>query len=187
MPLVLALALVLGLQTPAPITLVIRVFDGAEDVTAESRINIFKAGDRQAALAESRARRVVETSVAQGMYDAQIIREREGRVLNIRWAERLIVMPYPDEAGRHLEVINFQNGFGALEVRGHDPGDPEVAIFSAGSHDQEAAKRVGGTGYALFVVRAGRYDLRVQQGGRTTWHPDIDVPADRTRLWIEPQ
>ena len=89
------------------------------------------------------------------MYDAQIIREREGRVLNIRWAERLIVMPYPDEAGRHLEVINFQNGFGALEVRGHDPGDPEVAIFSAGSHDQEAAKRVGGTGYALFVVRRG--------------------------------
>ena len=68
MPLVQALVLVLGLQTPAPITLVIRVFDGAEDVTAESRINIFKAGDRQAAVAESRARRVVETSVAQGMY-----------------------------------------------------------------------------------------------------------------------
>ena len=142
------------------------MFDGAEDVTAESRINIFKAGDRQAALAESRARRVVETSVAQGMYDAQIIREREGRVLNIRWAERLIVMPYPDEAGRHLEVINFQNGFGALEVRGHDPGDPDVAIFSAGSHDQEAAKTR--RRHRLRALRRPRGTLRSARAtGRT--------------------
>lgn len=186
MPLVLALALALGFQPQPPITLLVRVFNGVDDVTAESRVNIFKAGDRQNAIAESRAKRVVETPVDQGMYDAQVILEREGRVLNIRWAERLIVMPYPDEAGRHLEVINFQNGFGALEVRGHDPAPPDVAIFAAGSHDQEAGKRTGGTGYALFVVRAGRYDLRVQHDGRTTWYPDIEVPADRTRLWIEP-
>jgi len=185
MPLVLALALVLSLQQ-ASITLVVRVFNGVDEVTSESRVNIFKAGDRQAAIAEARAKRVVETSVGQGMYDAQVIREREGRVLNIRWAERLLVMPYPDEAGRHLEVINFQNGFGALEVRGHDPAAPEVAIFAPGSHDQEAGKRMAGTGYALFVVPAGRYDLRVQHDGRTTWHADVEVPADRTRLWIEP-
>ena len=169
MPLVLAFALALWCQPQPPITLVVRVFNGVDDVTVESR-----------------ARRVVETAVGQGMYDAQVIQERDGRVLNIRWAERLIVMPYPDEAGRHLEVINFQNGFGALEVRGHDPAAPDVAIFAAGSHDQEVGKRMGGTGYALFVVRAGRYDLRVQHDGRTTWHPDIEVPADRTRLWIEP-
>lgn len=184
MPLVLALALVVCFQPP--ITLMVRVFNGADDVTAESRVNIFKAGDRQQAIAESRAKRVVETSVDQGMYDAQVIQERDGRVLNIRWAERLIVMPYPDEAGRHLEVINFQNGFGALEVRGHAPAAPDVEIFVAGSHEQEAGKRMSGTGYALFVVRAGRYDLRVQHDGQTAWYPDIEVPADRTRLWIEP-
>ncbi len=181
----MALAVVLGTQAPPPLTLLIRVFNGAEEVTAESRVNIFRAGERQSPLAEARARSVVETAVPQGMYDAQVIHEREGRVLSIRWAERLIVMPYPDEDGRHLEVINFQNGFGALEVRPHDR-QAEVAIFAAGSRQQEAAKRFGGIGYALFVVQPGRYDLRVQSNGRTTWHSDIEVPADRTRLWIEP-
>jgi hypothetical protein len=185
MPLVVALAIIVGAQSQAPLTLLIRVFNGAEEVTVESRVNIFRAGEHQSPLAEARARSVVETSVPQGMYDAQVIHEREGRVLNIRWAERLIVMPYPDEDGRHLEVINFQNGFGALEVRVRGP-QAEVAIFAAGSRQQEAAKRLGGIGYALFVVQPGRYDLRVQQSGRTTWHSDIEVPPDRTRLWIEP-
>jgi hypothetical protein len=186
MPLALAIALLLGIQPPPTLTLLIRVFNGAEEVTAETRVNIFKAGERQTPLSETRAKRIVEAPVPQGMYDAQVIREREGRVVNIRWAERLLVMPYPDEAGRHLEVINFQNGFGALEVRGHEATEPDAAIFAAGSRQQEVGRRFSGTGYALFVVQSGRYDLRVQENGRTTWHPDIEVPADRTRLWIEP-
>ena len=79
MTLVLALALVLGLQTPAPLTLLIRVFDGAEEVTAESRVNIFKRGRTTEPPWPKRAPdSVVETSVPQGMYDAQVIREREG-------------------------------------------------------------------------------------------------------------
>jgi len=104
----------------------------------------------------------------------------------IKWAERLLVMPYPDEAGRHLEVINLQNGFGALEVRGREPGTPDVAIFATGSRQQEAARLSSGPDYALFIVPAGRYDLRVRGDGEAKWHPDIEVPLDRTRFWLIP-
>src|SRR5438094_639297 len=79
----------------------------------------------------------VRVTVPPGFYDAQAIRERDGRVLNIRWAERLVVMAYPDEAGHHLEVINFQNGFGALEVRARDGSVPDATLFAAGSRQQE--------------------------------------------------
>jgi hypothetical protein len=183
---VVALSLVLGLQSAAPLTLRIRVFNGPDEVTTETRVSVFKAGERQTPMAEVRGSGVVETSVVPGIYDAQAIHEREGRVVNIRWAERLIVMPYPDEGGQHLEVINFRNGFGAIEVRSHTPETPDVAIFAAGSRQQEAARPSKGPNYALFVVPAGRYDLRVRRGTETTWHPDIEVPADRTRLWIAP-
>jgi len=186
MRLALALIVALTVQAPAPLTLRIRVFNGPDEVTSETRVNVFKAGERQNALAEVRGRATIETSVPAGIYDVQAIRERDERVVSIRWAERLIVMPYPDENGVHLEVVNFQNGFGALEVRSHDPGIPDVAIFTGGTRQQEAGRRMDGTNYALFVVPAGRYDLRVRRQGQTTWHPDIEVPADRTRLWIVP-
>ncbi len=181
-----ALALALSVQAAAPLTLRIRVFDGANEVTAETRINVFRAGDRQTPIAQAHSSATMEAAVPQGMYDVQVFHERDGRVVSIRWAERLIVMPYPDEAGKHLEVINFQTGYGALEVRARDGAVPDVAIFSAGSRQQEAARRIAGAGYALFVVPAGRYDLRIRADGEPVWHPDIEVPLDRTRLWIAP-
>lgn len=186
MPLAVILCALFSIQATAPLMLRIRVFNGPDEVTSEVRVNVFKAGERQTPIAEARARAVIETSVAPGMYDAQIIRERDGRVVNIRWAERLILMPYPDEGGVHLEVINFQNGFGALEVRGADGGVPDVAIFAAGARQQEAARPLTGPNYALFVVPARTYDLRVRRDGETVWHPDVEVPLDRTRLWIAP-
>jgi hypothetical protein len=187
MRLALAFALALLVQAPAALTLRIRVFDGPAEVTAETRINVFKAGERQTPVAEGRGSAIMEVAVPQGIYDVQVFHEREGRVVSIRWAERLIVMPYPDEAGKHLEVINFRTGYGALEVRPREGAVPDVAIFPAGNRQQEAARRLTGDGYALFVVPAGRYDLRVGSGGELVWHPDVEVPLDRTRLWIAPQ
>jgi hypothetical protein len=181
------LAVALTLASPATLSLRIRVFSGSEDVSDETRVTVFKAGERQSAVAESRPGMALDASVEPGSYDAQAIRERDGRVVAIKWAERLLVMPYPDEAGRHLEVINLQNGFGALEVRGREPGTPDVAIFATGSRQQEAARLASGPDYALFVVPAGRYDLRVRHDGQTTWHPDIEVPLDRTRFWVMPE
>jgi hypothetical protein len=180
------LAVALTMPAPAPLSLHIRVFNGSDDVSAETRVTVFRAGERQSPVAESRPGLPLETTVAPGSYDAQAIRERDGRVVGIKWVERLLVMPYPDEGGRHLEVINLQNGFGALEVRAREPGAPDVAIFATGSRQQEAAKLASGADYALFVVPAGRYDLRVRRDGQTTWHPDIEVPLDRTRFWPMP-
>jgi hypothetical protein len=125
--------------------------------------------------------------VAPGIYDAQAIQEQSGRVVNIRWAERLVVMPYPDEEGRHLEVINFTNGYGALQVRQRGiAGPPDAAIYAPADHENPAGARADGTGYVLFVVLAGRYDVQTRTGGRATWHRNIEVPLDRTRLWFVP-
>jgi hypothetical protein len=122
--------------------------------------------------------------VPAGFYDVQAVREEDGRVVAIRWAERLVVMAYPDEGGRHLEVINLQEGFGALQVRDRgSAGAPDVALYAAGVRDRTAGERLAGDGYALFVVRAGAYDLKVE-GARPAWHTQIEVPADRTRLWF---
>jgi hypothetical protein len=43
-----------------------------------------------------------------------------------------------------------------------------------------------GQDYVLFVVPTGRYDVQVRTGTRPAWHNDLDVPLDRTRLWLLP-
>ena len=120
-----------------PLTLELRVFNGIDEVTAETRATIHRAGDRgEPLLHASSADGRVEVRLAPGIYDVQAIHEREGRVLNIRWANRLVVMPYPDEPGHHLEVINFRNGFGALQIRATGGGQPDVALVRAGQTRQ---------------------------------------------------
>lgn len=185
------LLLAIGQVASPPLTLEIRVFLGSEEVTPETRVTVHKAGERRDALAPAQDRdgRPVFT-VPAGIYDAQLVRERDGKVLNIRWAERLIVMPYPDEGGRHLEVVNFTNGYGALQIRTSGAGVlPDVAVFSAGERTRPAAvpvtdQRSGS--YLLFVLPAGRYDIQIKSGVRPAWHTDIEVPLDRTRLWLIP-
>ena len=172
---------------PSTLTLELRIFDGSDEVTAETRLTLHRAGDRGQPFAQSSASKPrLALSVPPGIYDVQAIHERDGRVLNIRWANRLVVMPYPDEGGHHLEIVNFKTGFGALQVRGPDATGPDVALFPAGNRNREAAAARRGEGYAVFVVPAGRYDLQVRKGGQATWHADIEVPLDRTRLWVIP-
>jgi len=185
-PLALAVALA---QAPAPaLTLEIRVFAGAEEVTRETRVTIHRAGDRSSALAQAEPGKGHVFTVPAGIYDAQIVRERDGRVLNIRWAERLIVMPYPDEGGRHLEVVNFSSGYGALQVRTSRPaGLPAIALFEADDRSRPIAPVAGPAdgAYALFVVPAGRYDLQIGHE-RSKGRMNLEVPLDRTRLWVVP-
>ena len=176
-----------AIQTSAATSLALelRVFDGPDDVTRESRVALYRAGERGVPLARSDpASASVTFRVPAGFYDAQAIREREGRVVAIRWAERLVVMAYGDEEGRHLEVINLKAGFGALQVRDRASGRaPDVTLYAAGVREKEAAARFTGDGYALFVVSAGSYDLLIR-GARPTWHTQLEVPADHTRLWF---
>jgi hypothetical protein len=175
-------------QGPTPISLEVRVFEAAEEVSPETRITLYRAGERTAPVAQIPPREgPLVIDVPPGIYDVQAMREQDGRVTNIRWAERLVVMPYPDEAGHHLEVVNFKNGYGALQVRAREAGVvPDVGVYVEGVRDKEAGVRHAGVGYALFVVPAGRYDVQSRMGNKPAWHQAIDVPLDRTRLWLVP-
>jgi hypothetical protein len=168
------------------LVLEVRVFDGLEEVTRQTRLTIHRAGERRDALPHptTHGDAGVQLQVPAGIYDLQAIHERDGRVLNIRWANRLVVMPYPDERGRHLEVINFRNGFGALQVRSDDGPPPQLAIYETGRRDKPAGPPFVTAGYVLFVVPAGKYDLEVRQGPKVTWMTGIEIPLDRTRLSI---
>jgi hypothetical protein len=186
---VLALAFVtaLAFQEPATgsLTLEIRVFNGAEEVTSHTRVTVHRAGDRGEPLLHSTsADGRVQLQVPSGIYDVQAIHERDGRVLNIRWANRLVVMPYPDEKGLHLEVINFRSGFGALQVRDAGPLRSGMTLYEAGKRNKPAASSVSGPGYVLFIVPAGVYDLRALSDGKANWYSAIEIPLDRTRLWV---
>ena len=183
----LAIALVLVQSPPASLTLEIRVFAGTADVTDEARVTVHRAGERGQPVGQVPAiePRVI-FQVPPGLYDVQAVRERDGRVVSIRWAERLVVMAYPDERGHHLEVINLLPGYGALQVRSTS-GLPETELTLFGSGKRaHPARAAAGAGYKLFVVPAGQYDIRISRGSHSTWQKGIEVPLDRTRLWIIP-
>ena len=176
-----------GLPAPAEqLVLEVRVFNGLEEVTRQTRLAVHLAGERHESASHptTHGDAGVELQVPAGIYDLQAIHEREGRVVNIRWANRLVVMPYPDERGRHLEVINFRNGFGALQVRADDGPPPEVAIYETTRRDKPAGPPLVGRAYTLFIVPAGIYDVQVRKGQKITWITGIEVPLDRTRLSI---
>jgi hypothetical protein len=178
----------LMIQEPASgaLTLELRVFNGPEEVTTQTRMTVHRAGDRGEPLLRSSTSADGRAlfQVPAGIYDVQAIHEREGRVVNIRWANRLVVMPYPDEKGHHLEVINFRNGYGALQIRGKVPSRSDLALYEAGKRVKPAALPVNGQEYLLFIVPAGMYDLHSRAGGKTSWSTAIEVPLDRTRLWV---
>jgi hypothetical protein len=190
MPAALLLALVICSAQPAAslLTLEIRVFAGSTEVTGETRVAVHRAGERGQPIGSVAAEEPrVLVQVPPGIYDAQVLREKDGRVLNIRWAQRLVVMPYPDEDGHHLEVINFMPGYGALQIRTVRP-DPTLSfgLARAGRRHDALSAAAAATGDALFVVPAGLYDLEVRRGSQSTWHTSLDIPLDRTRLWVVP-
>ena len=167
-----------------------RVFDGANEVTAETRLRVRPTGSTETG-------RVLEGSqlaadLPAGIYDVQAVRQRAGEVVNVRWAEKLVVMPYPDEGGRHLEVINFANGHGALQLRWQegqapDPAGVAVTVTRDGETRPIPARTLHGLGYALLVLPAGTYDVRVTRPGREPLVlPRVEVPADRTRMKVIP-
>jgi hypothetical protein len=184
----LALALLAFLPLQQSITLEVRTFDGTADVSDATRVVVHRAAQRDQPVGRIHPGARPTLTVPPGIYDAQAMREQAGRLANIQWAERLVVMPYPDEKGYHLEVINFQTGYGALEVRGASGRKPEaeLALFTGADRKRPVAEPMTTSMYALFVVRTGEYDLLVRRGDNSTWHPRIEVPAGRARLWLVP-
>ena len=190
-------SLTLGLATwPAPqtasraesIRTEFRVFDGTTEVTAETRLRIRPSGS-------SETGRVLEgpslaVDLPAGIYDVQAVRQRSGQVIAVRWAEQLVVMAYPDEGGRHLEVINFANDFGALQLRwpagqAPDPAGVAVTVTRDGDTRPTPARTLHGLGYALLVLPAGTYDVRVTRPGSPPLVLErTEIPADRTRMKV---
>jgi hypothetical protein len=190
---VLALAAAFEARQPQtsqpPVTTEFRVFAGREEITHTSRLRIAPSGVREGMIAVGPAKRLT-VSLSPGIYDVQAFRTREDAIVGIKWAERLVVMNHPDEGGRHLEVINFEAGFGALQVRSQkNPiANYMVDVFRAGDRTATAAKPLAGEDSLLFILEARRYDIRVRPAGArddpkdTRWILDIEVPSDRTRL-----
>jgi hypothetical protein len=164
-----------------------RVFDGTTEITTITRLRVRPSGSTETGtVVESGSDLALDLKA--GIYDVQAIRQDSGNVVSVRWAERLVIMAYPDEAGRHLEVINFSGQFGALQLRwpgNHeiDAGAVTVTVAKAGDAHPTPTRPLRGPGYLLLVLPAGTYDIRVAQPGR----PDValgalEVPADRTRM-----
>jgi hypothetical protein len=170
------------------VRLQIRVFNGTEDVTRETRLQLYPRGQRQGAvplvLGPDQA---YETTVEVGFYDIQAIREQGGQVAEIRWIEQVLVQRYPDEYGRHLQVVNFRPQYGALQIRPAQDAPPTrgwsgTAVTTADPAKEVARARAVGTDL-LIVVPAATYDVRITlPDQRTQWIRGIDVPPDRTRL-----
>jgi hypothetical protein len=181
----LAIAILLAQDTTAPVTAEFRVFAGSEEITASTRLRIMPTGTREKSITVREGKGLL-TMLAPGIYDVQALRLRAEGIVAIRWAERLVIMHYPDEAGRHLEVINFEAGYGALQVRAAKAPIAlyTVAAFSAGDHTAAAGTAIEGDNYRLFVLKAGRYDIRVRHADahEDIWLLGIEVPADRTRM-----
>jgi hypothetical protein len=170
------------------VRLQLRVFDGVTDVTRETRVRLYPAGRRTTPIKLTLGPdRAYEADVAVGLYDVQAVRMRAGAVAGVRWVERMLVQKYPDEYGRHLQVINLRDGFGALQIRpsGSEPGPAgwSAVATAPGVPATEVGKaRVLGSDL-LLVVPAGTYDVKVVlPSAQPAWITGIDIPDARTRL-----
>jgi hypothetical protein len=164
------------------------VFDGVADVTRETRVRLFPAGRRGTSIKLTLGPdRAYEADVAVGLYDVQAIRTRAGSIAGVRWVERMLVQKYPDEYGRHLQVVNLRDGFGALQIR-PDGGSNGPAGWSAvatppGAPETEIGKARALGPDLLLVVPAGTYDVKVLlPSAEPAWISGIDIPDARTRL-----
>jgi len=183
----LAVAILLAQAVDAPVTVEFRVFAGTEEITTTTRVRVMPTGNREKPVTLSEGKQL-QIALAPGIYDVQALRMRPEGIVAIKWAERLVVMRYPDEGGRHLQVINFEGGYGALQIRAAAGSIDAYAVdaYRAGDRTTAAAPPLSGDEYRLFILPAGRYDIRVRHGGATTadthWLLDVEVPADRTRM-----
>ena len=170
------------------VRLQLRVFDGAEDVTRETRVRVYPTGQRtQAIKMILGGDQAYEAEVPVGLYDVQAIRERAGEVSGVRWVERLLVQRYPDEGGRHLQVVNLKGGFGALQIRPEGstsgPAGWSAVATPPGTPTSEVAKARPFGPDLLLVVPAGTYDVKVMvPSAAPAWIKEIEIPDARTRL-----
>ena len=175
-------------QDAGVVRLQLRVFDGGDDVTKETRVRVYPAGQRtQPIRMILGGDQAYEAEVPVGLYDVQAIRERSGEVAGVRWVERLLVQRYPDEGGRHLQVVNLKGGFGALQIRPEGtatgPAGWSAVATPPNTPASEVAKARPFGPDLLLVLPAGTYDVKVMvPNAAPAWIQAIEIPDARTRL-----
>lgn len=174
------------------VRLQLRVFDGVTEVTRDTRVLLFPAGRRGTPIRLTLgADRAYEADVPVGLYDVQAIRAKTAgadAIAGVKWVERMLVQKYPDEYGRHLQVVHLREGFGALQIRPEGtttvPAGWSAVATPPGVPATEVAKARALGPDLLFVVPAGTYDVKVMlpSNAEPTWITGIDIPDARTRL-----
>jgi len=185
LPALLLLTLGIGVQS-SPLSLDVRVFRGAVEVTRDTHVTVFPAGTRtngQAAPLVSSGERQV--SLAAGQYDLQLVQHHEGKVSGIAWTTLRLLVDYPGERGRHLEVLNFDKTFGALQIRRAGPaaaGAPAWHARLVRKDGSEVARGVPGEAYQVLVAPAGTYDVVIESsaGAAPVRLTDVEVRANLT-------
>ncbi len=173
-----------GVQSAPSLALDVRVFRGATEVTQETTVTVYPAGARTngqpAPLVAGGERRLPLTA---GPYDVQLVQHRDGKVSGIAWATLRLLVDYPGEAGRHLEVLNFDKGWGALQIRAAGTPVSGSGPWSArllGMDGTEVAVGVAGDGYQLLVAPAGTYRVAISRPGAPPHTHDVEVKANLT-------
>jgi hypothetical protein len=173
-------------QAAAPLALDVRVFRGSIDVTRETNVTVFPSGARTngqpAPLVATGARQL---SFPPGRYDLQLIQHQDGKVSGIAWTTLRLLAAYPGEDGPHLEVLNFDTSWGALQIR-------EAATQPSGSgrwsarllrkDGSEVARGVAGDDYQVLVAPAGTYDLAIARPSSPTLVRNVEVMANLTQV-----
>ena len=178
-------ALVIGLQPAPDLALDVRVFRGPAEVTADTTVTVYKAGNRTTGKpvpqVASGERRVL---LPAGQYDLRLVQQHDGKVIGISWTSLRLLVDYPGEFQQHLEVVNFDRGWGALQIR--QAGAKETTKVAWASRllradGSEAARGVAGEGYQVLVAPAGTYTVEVTRAdGTRTRMGNVEVRENLT-------
>lgn len=173
---------------PAPmLSLDVRVFRGAVEVTADTHVTVYAAGTRTNGTRMPAAAGGARLApLPAGRYDLQLVQQRDGQVIGIAWTSLRLLEDYPGEHQRHLEVLNFEKGWGALQIRQagrREEGRPSWTTRLLRTDGTEVARGVGGDGYEVLVAPAGTYAVEVTRAdGTRTRLPAVEVRENLTYL-----
>ena len=153
------------------------------DVTRETRVRLYPAGRRGTPIKLTLgADRAYEADVPVGLYDVQAVRSRcRTRSPACAGSSACWSRSIPTSTGRHLQVVNLRDGFGALQIR-PDRAPPRRP---AGRRSRRrpacppprSARRASLGPDLLLVVPAGTYDVKViLPSAQPAWITGIDIP-----------
>ncbi|HTV01865.1 MAG TPA: hypothetical protein VMF13_15055 [Luteitalea sp.] len=173
-----------GIQAGSPLSLDVRVFRGATEVTGDTTVTVFPAGSRTNGRPAALASGERKLTLPAGQYDIQLLQQADGKVGGIVWTTLRLLADYPGEQQRHLEVLNFEKGWGALQIRqqgAREAGPVRWTARLVRKGGGEVAKGTAGDGYQLLVAPAGTYDVEVTRAdGTTSTLPGLEVRENLT-------